>query len=85
MTPTDFDILVVTIFTWSLNVRFSTCVMPRNFIVQTFVNIESRIEMLSNVSYWLEIIIYEVLLILRESLLALSQLSTPSSSLFPVA
>ena len=31
------------------------------------------------------IIIYEVLLMLRESLLALSQLSTPTSSLFTVA
>ena len=33
---------------------------------------------------WLEIIIYEVLLTLRESRLALSQLSTPISSLFSV-
>ena len=35
--------------------------------------------------FLLKIIIYEVLLTLRESLLALSQVSTPTSSLFTVA
>ena len=40
--------------------------------------------MLSDVSFRLEIIIYKVLLTLRESQFALSQLSTPTSSLFTV-
>ena len=56
-TPTDLDILVVTFFTWSLNVRFSSSVMPRNLTVETFVRIEISIAF-----FWLEIIIYEVLL-----------------------
>ena len=51
---------------------------------ETFVRIESRI-LISIAFFWLEIIIYEVLLMLRESLLALSQLSTPTSYLFTVA
>ena len=58
--------------------------MPRNLIVETFVRIESWV-LISIAFFWLEIIIYEVLLMLRESLLALSQLSTPTSSLFTVA
>ena len=37
---------------------------------------------MSNAFFWLELIIYEVLLTFRESLLVLSQLSTPTSSLF---
>ena len=70
---------------WSLKVRFSSSVTPRNLIVETFVRSESRIVMLSNVSFWFEININEVLLTLRDSLLALRQLSTPTSSLFTVA
>ena len=38
----------------------------KNLTIETFVRIESRIIMLSNGSFWLEIIIYEVLLMLRE-------------------
>ena len=52
--------------------------------VETFVRIESRI-LMSIAFFWLVTIIYEVLLTLRESLLALSQVSTPTSSLFTVA
>ena len=84
ITPTHFDILVVTFYTWSVKVRFSSSVTPRNLTVETFVRIESWI-LMSIAFFWLEIIIYEVLLMLRESLLALSQLSTPTSSLFTVA
>ena len=47
-----------------------------NLTVETFVRVESRIVMLSNEFFLLEIIIYEVLQTLRENLLALSQLST---------
>ena len=43
MTPTDFDILLVTLFTWSLKVKFSSSVTPRNLTVETFVRIVSRI------------------------------------------
>ena len=43
MTPADFDILLVTLFTWSLKVRFSSRVTPRNLTVETFVMIDSRI------------------------------------------
>ena len=81
MTPTGFDILLVTLFIWPLKVRFSSRVTPRNLTVETFVGIVSRIVM-SNAFFWLEIIIYEVLLTFTESLLVLSQLSTPTSSLF---
>ena len=84
MTPTDLDILLVTLFIWSLKVRFSSSVMPRNLTVETFVRIVSRI-LMSNAFFWLEIIIYEVLLMFRESLLVLSRLSTPTSSLFTEA
>ena len=84
ITPTDLDILVVTFFTWSLKVRFSSTVMPRNLTVETFVRIESRI-LMSIAFLWLEIIIYKVLQTLTESLLALSQLSTSTSTLFTVA
>ena len=84
MTPTDFDILLVTLFTWSLKVRFSSSVTPRNLTVETFVRIVSQI-LMSNAFFWLEIIIYELLLTFRESLLVLSQLSTPTSSLFTEA
>ena len=45
MTPTDLDILLVTLFTWSLKVRFSSNVTPRNLTVETFVRIVSRILM----------------------------------------
>ena len=83
ITPTDLDILVVTCFTWSLKVRFSSSITPNNLTVETFVRIESRI-LMSIAFFWLEIIIYEVLLTLRESLLALSQLQTPTSSPFTV-
>ena len=41
--------------------------MPSNLTVETFVRIESRIVM-SNAFFWLKIIIYKVLLTLRESL-----------------
>ena len=81
---TDLNILVVTYFTWSLNVRFSSSATPRILKNVTFVRIESQI-LISIVFFWLEIIIHEVLLTLRESLLVLSQLSTPTSSLFTVA
>ena len=43
MTPTDLDVLLVTLFTWSLKVRFSSSVMPRNLTVETFLRIDSRI------------------------------------------
>ena len=58
--------------------------MPRNLTVKTFLRIEFQIAM-SNVFFLIEIIIFEILLTLRESLLALSQLSTFTSSLFTVA
>ena len=57
---------------------------PRNLTVETFVRIDSRI-LMSHEFFWLEIIIYEVLLRFRESLLVLSHLSTPTSSLFTVS
>ena len=66
-------ILVATLFTWSLKENFVNRVTPRNLTVEAFVRIESKIVML-NMFFWLMIIIYEVLLTLRESLLALSQL-----------
>ena len=56
MTPTDFDIYKV--ITWSLNVRFSSSVTLRNLTGEIFVRIESRIVILHNVSFWLELIIY---------------------------
>ena len=58
--------------------------MPRNLTIEIFVRIVSRI-LMSNAFFWLEIIIYEVLLMIRESLLLLSQLSIPTSSLFTEA
>ena len=58
--------------------------MLRNLTVETSVRIESPI-LMSIAFFWLEIVIYEILLTLRESLLALSQLSTPTSFLFRVA
>ena len=45
MTPTDLDILLAILFTWSLKVRFSSSVTPRNLTVETFVRIVSRILM----------------------------------------
>ena len=42
ITQTDLAFLVVTFFTWSLKVRFSSSVTPRNLTVDTFVRIESR-------------------------------------------
>ena len=69
MTPTDLGMLLMSLFRWL------------NLTVETFVRIVSRI-LMSNAFFWLEIIIYEVLLTFRESLLVLSQLSTPTSSLF---
>ena len=83
-TPRDLDILVVTLFTWSLKEKNSSSVTPRNLTVETFVRIESLI-LMSNTFYFLEIIIYEVLLTFRESMLALSQLSTATGSLFTFA
>ena len=61
MTPTDLDILIVTLLTCSLKVRFSSSVTRRNLTVETFVRIVSLI-LMYNAFYWLEIIIYEVLL-----------------------
>ena len=84
MTPTDLDILLATLFTWALKVRFSSSVTPRNLTVETFVRIDSRI-LMSNQFLWLEIIIYEVLLTFRESLLVLSQLYSAPSSPITVA
>ena len=52
MTPTDLDILLVTLFTWSLRVRFSSRVTSRNLTVETFVRIVSRILMFSAFSGW---------------------------------
>ena len=75
MTPTDLDILLVTFFTWSLKLRFSSSVTPRNLIVETFVKIDSRI-LMSNAYFWLENIIYEVLLTFRDSLLVLSHIES---------
>ena len=66
------------------SIRFFSNEMPRNLTVETFVRIVSQI-LMSNVYFWLEIIIYHILLTFRESLLALSQLSTPTSSLFTEA
>ena len=63
--------------------RFSLSVTRSNLTVETFIRIVSQI-LMSNVIFWLEII-YEVLLTFRESLLVLSQLSTPTSSLFTEA
>ena len=45
LTPTDLDILLVTLFTWSIKVRFSSSVMPTNLAVETFVTIDSLIIM----------------------------------------
>ena len=42
MTPTDLDILVETFLTWSLKLKFSSSVTPRNLTVETFVRIESQ-------------------------------------------
>ena len=53
-----------------LKVRFSLSVRPMNLTVETFVRIDSRI-LMSNAFFWLEIIMYEFLLTLRESLLVL--------------
>ena len=83
MTPTDFDILLATLFTSTLNARSSSSVTPRNLTVETFVRIDSRIWM-SNAFYWLEIIIYEVLLTFREILFVFSQFSIHISSWFTV-
>ena len=84
MTPADIDILLVTLFTWSLKVRFSSSVTPRNLTVETFVRMVSRI-LMSNAFFWLEIIIYEVLLTFRESLLVLSQTLSLDSGLSRIA
>ena len=84
MTPTDLHILVVTLFTRSSKVRFSSSLMPKKLAVEIFVRIQSLI-LLSNTFFWLEIIVYEVLLTWRESLLVLSQLSTRISSILTVA
>ena len=65
MTPTYLDILLVTLFTLSLKVRFSSSVMPRNLTVENFVRIDSRI-LMSSAIFCLEIIIYEVLLTVRK-------------------
>ena len=65
MTVTNLDILVVSLFTWSLKVKFLSIVTPRNLTVETFVRIETRI-LMWNAFFRLEIIIYEVLLTLRE-------------------
>ena len=62
MSSTDFDIFVVTLFTWSLKVIFPSSVLT----VKTFVKIESQTVMLLNEFFWLAII-YEILLTLRES------------------
>ena len=56
MTPTDLDILPVTLFTWSLKVRFSSSITPRNLTFETFVRIVSRI-LMSNAFFWLEILV----------------------------
>ena len=56
MTPTDLAILVVTLFTWLLKIKFSSSVMPGNLMVETFVRAEYRIVTLNNL--WLEIILY---------------------------
>ena len=45
MAPTDLDIIVETLFTRLLKVRFSSSITPRNLTVETFVMIESRIVM----------------------------------------
>ena len=67
MTPIDLDISVMTC---SLKSRFLSSVMPSNLTVETFARIESQI--LRSIAFLLlEITIYEVLLLLRESLLAL--------------
>ena len=55
MTPTDLDILLVTL--WSLKLRFSQSVTSRNLTVEIFLRIESRI-LMSNALFGLEIIIY---------------------------
>ena len=57
-------ILLVTLFTWSVKVRFSSSLMPRNLAVETLIRIVPRI-LMSNASFWLEIIICEVLLTFR--------------------
>ena len=67
MTPADFDILIVTLFTWTLKVRSSSSITPRSLIVETFVRIESWIVMSSNELIRLDIIIHEGLLRLRKS------------------
>ena len=46
MTPTDLDILLVTLFTWSLNVRFSYEIL-RNFLL-------NRKDCFSNAFFWLD-------------------------------
>ena len=59
-------------------------VTPKNLTLETFVRNECRI-LISIAFFWLENALYEVLLTLRGSLLALIQLSTPTSSLFTMA
>ena len=71
-------------FIYMVQVRFPSTVTPRNLTVETFVRMVSPI-LMSNACFWLEIIIYEVLLTFRESLSVMSQLSTSTSSLFTEA
>ena len=75
------DITIAILFIWCIKVRFTSSVTPRNLTIETFLRIVSRIFM-SNALFWLEIIIYEISLTFRESLLVLSRLSTPTSSLW---
>ena len=77
MTPTHLDILLYSDLIYMvLESKIFIDVTPRNLTVEIFVRIVSRI-LMSNAFFWLEILIYEVLLTFRESLLVLSQLSTP--------
>ena len=57
MTPTDLDILLVTLFTWSSKVRFTSGVTTNNLTVETFLRIDSRI-LMSNPFFWLKILPY---------------------------
>ena len=65
MTPTYLGTLVVILFKWSLKVRFLSSLTQRNLTFETFERIESQ-NLMSITFFWLEIIIYEVLLTLVE-------------------
>ena len=51
-TPTHLDILVATLSTWSLKVRFSSSVIPKNLTVETSVELSLEFECKLYFSGW---------------------------------